>query len=173
MAENPLFAEMLRYLQPRDDYVIWGGIAANAHVGTDTPFNDLDVYLESMASFDGITKDLQAMSWEPNKTKLPGGGVRNELRKQSITFDLIYSPLSGVLFEDAARLRAYGYDLRFVSKEALLLTKLGQVSSEGRPQEKIARDLETIRKLRAVISPEKMAKLSYNMPRAFWTTGFV
>jgi len=173
MAENsPRFDEILRYLQPRDDYVIWAGLAAYVHVGTPHS-NDVDVYTESQKSFEEMSKEFEARAWSPNRTKLPSNGMRNDLRKESVTFDIVYSPFSRILFEDAARLNAYGYRLKFVSKEALLLTKLGQMSSKGRPPKKMAKDAETIQKLRAVVSAERVSKLSYNMPRSYWASGFV
>lgn len=83
--------EILKYLEPREDYVIWAGFAQYAHLGI-KPSLDVDIFTQSIKVKKQISSDLQKMGWK----KVPCNDFykfHDKLENAGTTFDIIYSKL--------------------------------------------------------------------------------
>jgi len=167
---NQDLKEILKFLEPREDYVIWAGFAVYAHLGIEhSP--DVDIYVTDQAAKKAISTESQKRGWQ----KLPHKEVIfdwDKLEKNGTSFDVAYSrPASQLFFSDVAEIEVYGHNLRFLSKEWLFLTKLGQLTWDDRKLEKRKRDIATIQKLRKSINPKKVAQLATKVPMSYWKSG--
>jgi hypothetical protein len=162
--------EILAYLEPRNDYVIWAGFAVFGHLKV-AHSADVDIYVSSPEAKKEISAEFQKRGWQ----KLPHKEVVfdwDKLEKNQTSFDIVYSkPASRLLFSDAANLKAYGHKLCFLSKEWLFLTKLGQLTYDQRKLEKRKRDIVTLQRLRKSMDTKKVARLATKLPLSFWQSG--
>jgi hypothetical protein len=164
------FKEILEYLEPRHDYIIWAGFAVFAHLGIEhSP--DVDIYVISQKVKSKISSEFQKRGWQ----KFPHMEVVfdwDKLEKNGTSFDIIYSkPASQFMFSDITTIEVYGHKLRFLSREWLFLTKLGQLTYSERKLSKRKRDILTLRKLRKLIDIEKVSQLATKLPLSYWKSG--
>lgn len=168
--------EILQYLESRKgDYVVWGGFAQFAYFGLEAS-PDIDIYVSTKEVLEMICSDFLRKGWSiKGKLILKNGQIRIfKLEKGGFTFDVIYSRLASELFfNDAVEMEVYGYTNMFVSKEALFLTKLGQLTAINRSENKRKRDLETIIRLREHVDARKVRNLASKLPASYWKTGWV
>ena len=169
---NQEFEEILKYLQPRNDYVIWAGFAVHAYLRIGHSA-DVDIYVSTQKTKDEISNHFQKNSWQ----KIPHEEVVfdwDNLGKNNTSFDIVYSQsASQLLFQDVVELEIYGYKLRFLSKEWLFLTKLGQLTYNDRKLEKRQRDIITLQNLRKTMDVKKVSQLAAKLPLSFWKSGDV
>jgi hypothetical protein len=167
---NKEIEEILQYLEPRKDYVIWAGFAQFAHLGTKCSA-DIDIFTYTPGAKKKISLDFQKNEWR----KIPHDNTYqswDKLEKNGTTFDILYSQkASELLFYDIAEIEVYGYKAKFLSKEGLFITKLGQLTWRNRTEEKRKRDLDTINLLRESIDAQKLSELIAKLPNSFWITG--
>lgn len=169
---NQEIKEILEYLKTRQDYVIWAGFCVFAHLGIEySP--DVDIYTDSKKTKKKISAEFQKRKWKSIPHKEVGYGWDwDQLKKNKTTFDIIYTPASSrLLLPDTVEIEVYGCKLRFLSKEGLFLTKLGQLSWLGRKRDKRRRDIEIVNSLRNSIDPKKLNKLASNLPSSYWLAG--
>jgi hypothetical protein len=149
---------------------VWAGFAQFAHLGTKCSA-DIDIFTDKPETKEQISSDFQKSGW---KTISHDNHylIWDKLGKNGTTFDIAYSqPASKLLFSDIAKIEVYGHKIRFLSKEGLFITKLGQLTWENRTDEKHKRDLETIISLRKLIDARKVNELVKKLPDSFWKTG--
>jgi len=169
---NEEIKEILKYLEGRNDYAIWAGFCVFAHLGIKySP--DVDIYTDSKQTKRKISAEFQKREWKNIPHKQVGYDWNwDKLKKNETTFDIIYTPASSkLLLPDAVEIEVYGYKLRFLSKEALFLTKLGQLSWLDRKENKRKRDIETVNRLRNSVDPKKLSRLASNLPPSYWLAG--
>jgi hypothetical protein len=167
---NKDIKEILQYLEPREDYIVWAGFAQFAHLGRKCS-TDIDIFTDRLETKKRISSDFQKKGWEKlsHDNTYP---IWDKLEKNGTTFDIVYSQsASKLLFSDIAKIEVYGHKIRFLSKEGLFITKLGQLTWENRTEEKRKRDLETIISLRKLIDMKKINELIKKLSDNFWKTG--
>ncbi len=167
---NKEIEEILKYLEQRSDYVIWAGFAQHAHLGL--PYSpDVDVYVDSVSALEEISQELHNLDWrlEPHQEKTYRW---NKLERNDTTFDVVYTDdASNLLFNDIVVIDIYGHKLRFISKEWLFITKLGQLTWPDRTEEKRTRDIEVLQKLRESMDVEKIKHIASQLPEKYWELG--
>lgn len=171
---NNELEEILTYLKKRDDYLIWAGFAQFAHLGIKHSA-DVDIYAKSKEVKKQISADFQSGGWQlmPHQEMDPGW-LWDKLQKQGTTFDIVYTqPSSELMFPDAVEIEVYGCKLRFLSREWLFLTKMGQSTWPSRTEEKRKRDIETINLLRKSIDSERLRQIAASLPDSYWLRGEV
>lgn len=163
--------EILAYLEKRKDYVIWAGFCVYAHLGIKAS-PDIDIYTNCRAIKRGISKEFQERGWQKKPHKKVGFGWDwDKLEKKGTTFDIIYTPYAKLVIKDAVAISVCDYELRFLSKEWLFLTKLGQLTWEDRPAEKRKKDFKTFTQLKNLVDPKKLSCLASKLPASFWLAG--
>lgn len=163
---------ILEYLEKRSDYAIWAGFCVFAHLGIrHSP--DVDIYTSSLEVKNEISSEFQKRGWRSMPHSEIGFGWNwDKLEKNKTTFDIIFTlASSGLLVPDAVEIKTYRYKLRFLSKEGLLLTKLGALSWAKRSADKRERDIESVRRLRDLVETEKLRKLTRQLPESYWLAG--
>jgi hypothetical protein len=169
---NTEIREILQYLENRDDYVIWAGFATFAYLGGKYSL-DIDIFTDSLKTKEQISSDFQKKNWKiiPHDQSFQNW---DKLKKHETTLDIVYSQnASKLFFFDKVRIKVYGNLLYFISKEALFLTKLGQLSAVNRTKEKRERDLKAIMELRKFVNVQKIRELVLKLPDSYWLTGWV
>jgi hypothetical protein len=168
--------EILQYLESRKgDYVIWGGFAQFAYFHLEAS-PDIDIYVSTKETLETFCSSFLRKGWNiKSKLTLKCEQIKiSRLKKRGFTFDVVYSrPASQLFFNDIAEMEVYGYKVNFVSKEALFLIKLGQLTAVNRADSKRKRDLETIMRLREQIDAEKVKNLASKLPASYWKTGWI
>lgn len=165
--------EILQYLSNRKDYVIWAGFAQHAHLGLKCS-PDIDIFTDSLETAKQISSDFQQKGWEiaPKPFEIPG--YWDKLKNKETTFDIVCSQTATELFfKDKVEIEVESYNLNFISKEVLFLTKLGQYRTKVRTDEKRKRDLEVINRLSGAIDVDKVKELALKLPESYWRTGLV
>lgn len=171
---NPEIKEILEYLERRQDYVIWAGFAQFAHLGLKhSP--DIDIYVASSEVKKQVSKDFQNRGWKLILySEISPQWQWDSLQKNGTNFDIVYSQAAAeIIFPDSVQIAAYGHSLRFVSKEWLLITKMGQCTWANRKEDKRARDIETINILRKSVDLAKFREIVAKLPDSYWQRGEV
>lgn len=169
---NKNIIDVFKHLQPRNDYVIWAGMAAYAHLGTSVS-EDVDIFTLTNNSMDEIADCFEDKGWDKNPKSSPFK-YQYRLRKEDATFDVIYSEdAAQLLFDDRVILALEGMKLFFVSKEWLYLTKIGQFGVANRKPEKKKRDLEAIAKLSGMVDSQRILSLVPRLTKSYWDTGWL
>lgn len=171
---NNELEEVLTYLEKRDDYLIWAGFAQFAHLGIKHSA-DIDIYTKNKEVKIQISANFQSRGWQlrPHPEMNPGW-FWDKLQKQETTFDIVYTQASSeLMFPAVVEIEVYDCKLRFLSKEWLFLTKMGQFTWPSRTEEKRRRDMETINLLRKSIDSEKLRQIATSLPDSYWLRGEV
>ncbi|MFH1409750.1 MAG: hypothetical protein ABIH34_07600 [Nanoarchaeota archaeon] len=169
---NPEINEILAYLENRDDYVIWAGYAQYIHLGI-RPSADVDIFVTSREVWREISAEMQKRGWKP-KEGFVGFYEGDKLVKKDTTFDIIFSEAAATLFfNDKVILESEGRKVSVLSKEALFITKLGQLSVKNRTEAKRKRDWETVNELRKDFDLKKIRELIPRLPDSFWAVGWI
>ncbi|MGC1120748.1 MAG: hypothetical protein WBA22_06605 [Candidatus Methanofastidiosia archaeon] len=82
------------------------------------------------------------------------------------------SPARNVFFPERATIYYRGTPLLVITQEALLLTKMNQLTSPQRTDAKTTRDRQVIQILRKKIDISKLRELVNNLEDSFWTQGW-
>jgi len=169
---NQEIAEILEYLEPREDYVIWAGFAQFAHLRI-KPSPDIDIFVQNLNTKNRVSADFQKKGW---KKLLYKGFYKyhDKLEKSRTTFDIVYSePAVKLFFSTRMKIEVEGYSLYFLSPEALFLTKIGQLTVAKRSSEKRERDWQTVNTLRNKINIKKLKELVSKLPDSYWAVGWI
>ncbi len=163
--------EILDYLQTKEDYALFAGFAAFLHTGVE-PSPDIDVFFSSAAAVKASTDDFTTKGWNRIRTGYTDDYFMNTVEKNGTTFDIIYSaPAKEVLLPHKVRVRFKGTYLYTISVEALLLTKMNQLTSLERSDYKTKRDREVIHILRQKIDVQELRELLKDVKDSFWVKG--
>lgn len=164
--------EILSYLEPRNDYVIWAGFAQYAHLGM-KPSPDVDIYAKTPRAKFRVIWDMRKNGWKKVVRKNLGIEIET-LKKGETTFDIAYSEnASKLFFTDVRKFLLNGHMLHFISPEVLLITKMGLLSMEERSEEKRERDIKAINTIRKRADPKKLSKIAGKLPASYWKVGLV
>ena len=170
MSITPEMEEILQYLHTKDNYALFAGFAAYLHTGVE-PSPDIDVFVSSHTDVKKITEDFIKKGWNQFDFKT-NDFFMSTVKKNETTFDIIFSePAQKVLLPCRIVVSFQDNPLYTISAEALLLTKMNQLTSLKRSDEKTKRDREVIHVLREKIDVQKLRKLLQTLEDSFWTKG--
>lgn len=168
MTITPEMQEILNLLEKRNDYVIFAGFAGYLHTGVETSA-DIDVFVATK-EVDNISKQLQ---WKETKRTTSQNSKIITLEKNKTTFDVVgINKGTEPYFETRVEHNFNGKKLWIMSKEALLLSKMNQITAENRTEAKTARDRKVIAILRNKIDLKKIRELAPKLSDEFWQKGW-
>lgn len=168
MAITPEMQEILNLLEKRNDYIIFAGFAGYLHTGVETSA-DIDVFVP-IKEVDNISKQLR---WTETKRTTSQNAKIITLEKNKTTFDVIgINKGTEPYFETKVEHDFNGKKLWIMSKEALLLSKMNQVTAEDRTEAKTSRDRKVIAILRSKIDLKKIRELATKLSDEFWQKGW-
>lgn len=168
MTLTPEMEEILQYLCTKDDYALFAGFAAYLHTGVE-PSPDIDVFVSSYNDVKKVTEDFIKKGWTLKRTN----DFMSTVEKNGTTFDIIFSENAQKVFLPSKVMVSFqGNPLYTTNVEALLVTKMNQVASPKRSEEKTKRDREVIRVLQKKIDVQKLRKLFQTLEDSFWTEGY-
>lgn len=169
MTFTPEMQEIIDYLQDKDNYACFGGLAAFLYTGIECSA-DIDVFVDSIENVKAIAKDFIDKGWKEIARKTDRDYyIIITVEKNNTTFDIYYSKLSSECFlPDKVELEQDGKKAWAINAEALLLTKINQLTSLKRTEEKTLRDRKVIHLLREKIEPQKVKDLLQKIPYVFW-----
>jgi hypothetical protein len=161
---NEEMKEILRYLEPRNDYVICAGFAQYAHLGTPCSA-DIDTFVDTPKTKKKISADFEKKRWR----KFRSYPYLDSFEKNETTFDILYSEnASKNYFSDTVVIEVYSFKVRVLSREALFLMKLSQLFWDERTEEKRRRDWVAVNSLKLQVDTKNVKELIGKMPDSFW-----
>lgn len=164
--------EILDYLHDKENYALFAGFAAFIHTGIE-PSPDIDIFVHSREDIETIIEDFTQNGWKNIKYEKSVLFTSATLEKNSTTFDLIFSASSREpLLSSKVKVQFQERNLYTISCEALLLTKMAQITSFDRSPQKTERDRKVIHILRKKIKVETVRELLQNLSDTFWTEGY-
>ena len=166
MILTPELKEIIQYLHTKDHYAVFAGFCAFLLTGVEPSF-DIDVFVLSADTVKQITEDFIKKGWRIQYTADGMGTVK----KNDTTFDIIYSKPAKIFLCNRIQVSFKGYRLFVITPEALFLTKMNQLTSLKRTEEKTKRDRDVIHILRQKIDVEKLRTLLQTVDDSFWTKG--
>ena len=162
--------EIIQYLHKSVNYALFAGFAAFLLTGVEPSF-DIDVFVSSPDKVRKVTEDFIEKGWNLRQST-SNDFVLSTVEKNNTTFDIVFSSLAGKVFLPGKIAVSYkGGKLFAIAPEALLLTKMNQLTLMERSTEKIRRDQKVIAILRKHIDVEKTKELICNLDDSFWTEG--
>jgi hypothetical protein len=163
--------EILHYLHAKDNYALFAGFAAFLHTGVEVS-PDIDVFVSSLPDVAEIADEFIKKGW--HQTRHPTDTLfLSTVKKGTTTFDILFSePAQKVLLPRKIPVDFQGYHLFTISLEGLLLTKMNQVASMGRSDDKTQRDRKVIHIVRQKIDVKKLRSLLLDLEDSFWTKGY-
>lgn len=168
MSITPEMEEILQYLDGKDNYALFAGFAAFLHTGVE-PSPDIDIFVSSLNDLRKITEDFIEKGWMLQCADR----FMSTVRKRDTTFDIIFSePAEKALLPCKVAISFEDKELFSITPEALLLTKMDQITSLERSDEKTKRDRKVIHILRQKIDVKTLKKLLQNLEDSFWTEGY-
>jgi hypothetical protein len=170
----PITAEMeetLSYLSGKEDYALFAGFAAFLYTGVE-PSPDIDILVDQPESVRKIIGDFIQKGWE--KTRYFGEQfVMGTVKSGDTTLDICFSqPGRTIFFPQRVTVYYKGAPLLVITPEALLLTKMNQLTSPERTDAKTARDRQVIEILREKIDVSRLRELVNSLEDTFWTKGW-
>lgn len=170
----PITAEMeeiLSYLSGKGDYALFAGFAAFLYTGVE-PSSDIDIFVDQPESVRKIIGDFIQKGWEKThyfSEQFTMGTVKSH----DTTLDICFSPPARtVFFPQRVTVYYKGTPLLVITPEALLLTKMNQLTSPQRTDAKTVRDRQVIEILRKKIDASRLRELVNNLEDTFWTQGW-
>ncbi len=172
MKLNKEMSELLNFLSKRNNYAIFAGFAAFLHTGIHSS-PDIDIFMPSIKSIKEITNLLKKQNWNQTKQETDNKYYYvASLKKKGTTLDAVYSITSKKsLYSTKEKIKFKKYNLNVLSKEAMLITKINQLTYLFRKKEKQKRDRQVISILRKKINIKKLRNLLKNLHEVFWTHG--
>jgi hypothetical protein len=170
MSITPEMEEVLQYLQKKDSYALFAGFAAFLLTGVE-PSPDIDVFVVSEKDVSQITDDFLKKGWRKIRY-ITDKIFLSTVEKNNTTFDIILSKTAKIFLRDRIQIPFKSIHVFVISPEALFLTKMNQVASPERSDEKTQRDREVINILRKTIDVKALKKLLQNVDDSFWTKGY-
>jgi hypothetical protein len=170
MSITPEMEEVLQYLQKKDSYALFAGFAAFLLTGVE-PSPDIDVFVVSEKDVNQITDDFLKKGWRKMRY-ITDDIFLSTVEKNNTTFDIIFSKTAKIFLQDRIQIHFKSIRVFVISPEALFLTKMNQVASPERSDEKTKRDREVIHILRKTIDVKALKKLLQNVDYSFWTKGY-
>ncbi len=172
MKINKEMKELVKFLSGRKDYVIFAGFGACLYTGIKCSA-DIDIFVPSFKSVKEIASLLKEQGWKQIKHETDNKYYSVAVLKKSKTsLDVVYSVTSKkALYSTKEKIKFNNYNLNVLSKEAMLMTKINQLTYIKRKKEKHVRDRKVINILRKEINVEKLRKLLNKLHEAFWTLG--
>lgn len=172
MKINKEMKELLDFLSKRNDYAIFAGFAAFLHTGINSSA-DVDIFVPSIKSVKEITNLLKKQDWNQTKQETDNKYYYfTSLNKKGTSIDIVYSITSKKTFYSTKeKIRFNKYKLNVLSKEAMLITKINQLTYLFRKKEKQERDKKVISVLRTKIDIKKLRKILKNLHEVFWKYG--
>ena len=168
MTITPEIQEILNLLEKRNDYVIFAGFAGYLHTGIETSA-DIDVFVP-VKEADNIAKQ---MAWKETKRSVSQNSKIITLEKNKTTFDIVgINKGTEPYFETRVEHDFNGKKLWIMSKEALLLSKMNQITTINRTDAKTDRDRKVIALLRSKIDLKKTRELAAKLSDEFWQKGW-
>jgi hypothetical protein len=165
---TPEMEEIVQYLHDKSNYAIFAGFAAFLLTGVESS-PDIDIFVSSRNDIKKITDDFVTKGWN----LLCQNDFVTTVEKRGTTFDIIFSESARkVFFPCRMRVPFKDKHLFCISSEALLLTKMNQLTSLQRSDYKTKRDRTVIDILRQTIDGEKVIQLVVNLEDSFWTEGW-
>jgi hypothetical protein len=160
--------EILQYLHKRDGYALFAGFAAFLLTGVE-PSPDIDIFVSSRNDVQKIADDFIPKGWNVQRTE----EWINTVEKNGTTLDIVFSDNAKKAFLPCKIAVPFkGKKLFSVTPEALLLTKMNQLTSQERSDDKTKRDRKVIYQLRKEIQVKKLKMLLENLEDTFWTEGY-
>lgn len=173
---SPELAEVMEFLAPREDYVVFGGVAGCLHTGI-AHSSDVDVLVRDPETTVAFRNHFLRRAWllksDTACSEGPTEGVARviTLERCDMTLDICYYPdLVGPLFASCTAQRYEGRTIRIISPEVLLIMKLNHLTLDlplGRTQ----RDREVIRSVRKKANLSKLHHELQSMSAKFWLQG--
>ncbi|MEM4271869.1 MAG: DUF6036 family nucleotidyltransferase [Candidatus Pacearchaeota archaeon] len=165
--------EILDFINNRKDCVIFAGFAAYLQTGVRAS-KDIDVFVPSMDAVKKIAKYFSDKGWKQTGLKTDKKlFMASTLKKRNVTFDVIFSKSAKeILMPLRIKIQFNKYTLYSISPESLFLTKMSQLTSPKRTDNKTKRDRQVIARLRKKINLAKLRKLLQKMKDVFWTQGY-
>jgi len=168
---TPEMNEIIDYLSTRDNYAIFAGFAAFLQTGVDASA-DIDVFIATSEEIEQMSQEFQQKGWtEPERKIVQDKVVKATVEKNETTFDLIFSVNAQAYIDTCEKVECEGKQLSVLSKEALLVTKMLQLT-QNRPDSKTQRDRQVIADMRPKIDPMKLKQLLSSLDNTFWTKGY-
>jgi hypothetical protein len=122
---------------------------------------DVDVYVKSLKILDKMTKEFIKKGWKNYERAKNEREVWSRLEKKGTNFDIACSRKAlKFFFDDRVAIKAHGYKIYFISKEALFLSKMRLLLSKERTLEKRKRDFEAVIRLHKKIDKKKAIALA-------------
>lgn len=164
--------ELVRFLSKRDDYVIFAGFGAFLHTSIESS-SDIDIFVPTPKTVEEISKLLATKGWKQVKKETDNKYYSVScLKKKKTSLDVVYSVTSKKSFYPTKeRIKFQKYTLNVLSREAMLITKINQLTQLNRLKTKYERDRKVIDSLRKKINIKKLRKLLKNLHELFWTFG--
>src|SRR3989338_593967 len=130
-------SELLEFLSKRKDYAIFSGFGAFLHTGVKASA-DIDIFVPSFKIVNEITKLLVSKGWKKILRKTDKKYyLLSTLKKNNMSLDIVYSVTSKTaLYPMKEKLKYFGWNLSVLSKEAMFITKLNQLTQLNRKEEK-------------------------------------
>ncbi|MBU7013940.1 MAG: hypothetical protein HXS52_08150 [Theionarchaea archaeon] len=170
----PITAEMeeiMSYLSGRDDYALFAGFAAFLYTGIE-PSSDIDIFVDLPEKVEEIIEDFLKKGWKRTQY-CSQQFVTGTVKSHDTTLDLCFSPPAhNVLIPERITTHYKGIPLLVITPEALLLTKMSQLTSPLRTDAKTARDRQVIQMLRKKVDVSALRELVGNLEDSFWTQGW-
>jgi hypothetical protein len=170
MSITPEMEEVLQYLQKKDNYALFAGFCAFLLTDVE-PSPDIDIFVVSEKDVNQITDDFLKKGWRKIRY-ITNDIFLSTLEKNNTTFDIIFSKTAKIYLRDRIQVPFKNIHVFVISPEALFLTKMNQVASPERSDEKTKRDREVIHILRKTIDVKALKKLLQNVDDSFWTKGY-
>jgi len=174
---SPEMADVIEFLFPRDDYVIFGSFAG--YLLTESACSrDIDILVHTLEATLMFSDYFLHRGWhlvESGTTLVQeknDGSVRViTLERNEMTIDICYYPaLVDALFSSCIRVSFDGRLIRTISPEAFLITKLNHLTLDL-PTDRTQRDREVIRLIRKEVNLDKLYTLLQSMGQKFWIQG--
>ncbi len=170
MSITPEMDEVLQYLHGKDTYALFAGFCAFLLTGVE-PSPDIDVFVLSGEDVKQITDDFLKKGWR--KIRYTTDDIfMSTVKKNNTTFDVIFSKTAKIFLSNRIQVSFKGIQLFVIAPEALFITKMNQITSRQRSDEKTKRDREVIHILRKMIDVKTLKKLLQNVDDSFWTKGY-
>lgn len=170
MVFNKEMQEIVTFLAKQKKYAIFAGFAAYLHTGIE-PSADIDVFM-SQKDVVRTAKTFVKKGWTEIKRRLSQEVIVITVVKNNTTFDIITVPQKSPYFKTRVTCAFRGKKLQVISSEALLITKMNQLTWESRTDVKTKRDRKVIALLRKKINVKKMRALLPHLSDHFWTKGY-
>lgn len=170
---SPEVSEIVEFLsRSRYRYAIFAGFASHLLTGVESS-NDVDVLFSKEADCREIAESFASRGWIPTKDCWETPEHLNiVLNKKETEFDLVYSTHAVQHLLDEPTIVDFGGSrVLTLSREAMLLVKINQMTKPDRSPEKVFRDRNVINILRKQVDILRITALAGQLGSRYWTEG--